>query len=716
MLNCLMISILLCYIGDIVAGDDSSQTNPKQTERKQTFKVSTDLMEVHAVVTDPKGRVVENLKKEDFLLLENDQPQEISFFSVSQVENEKCQPSNAVAAQDNTRRAVSLPEQLSTPPARTTVLYVDNLHLSFSSLNWAKREIRQFVDERLTPQDSIALVTSGSNLGIAQQFTRDRQMLNYAIERIDYKRPADDESKFTPYLAARVILGDNVATTVAARILESEGGKTAAKFLHPRAMQILSQASYFRETTLLTLKALIEQMIGMPGQRMIAIFSEGFSQHGRDGWPKYDEVRSAINRAIRSGVVIYSIDAKGLQAPVDAKRDTDPEDKPEIAHLINTMMESYKTTAAHEKLDALSALAKDTGGELYMNTNDLSGMLGRAFDANHYYYVLSYYLKPGADPDKFRKIKVLVRNHPEYKIRTARGFAPADANKAQEDEMAMTPQQRLIRAVNAPLPLTHLNVSAWADFVGNEAERSQVVLAVQFDGNTLQYRQQDQGRVFAVEILYVVYDTAGKQVDSASTRVEGILTSERLAQAQTNGYMFSKRLTLKPGAYQVRVGVREEGTDLMGTASTWIEVPDLARSKLALSSLMFLDPLLEDVAVKDANNEGELKLVKTVQGVRLYPHNIACGYFFRLYRGLKAADVANLAMKLELLKDAKSVMQSRWRSLPIRKKDIDSKGWAYVGQKLDLTALNPGIYELSVSVRDPKSKIIAQRSAVFGVE
>ncbi len=64
------------------------------------------------------------------------------------------------------------------------MLYVDNLHLSFSSLNAVKQAMRRFVDERLTEQDMVALATSSGTLGIAQQFTRDRQIIRYAIEQI----------------------------------------------------------------------------------------------------------------------------------------------------------------------------------------------------------------------------------------------------------------------------------------------------------------------------------------------------------------------------------------------------------------------------------------------------------------------------------------------------------------------------------------------------
>ena len=77
---CLAVTILLYSV--IPAQDDALQTKPTKTPEDQKFQVKTELMEVRTIVTDPDGRIIENLGKDDFELLENDQPQDISFFSI----------------------------------------------------------------------------------------------------------------------------------------------------------------------------------------------------------------------------------------------------------------------------------------------------------------------------------------------------------------------------------------------------------------------------------------------------------------------------------------------------------------------------------------------------------------------------------------------------------------------------------------------------------
>ena len=412
----LALSFFLSCITSLATVNLLAQQKPEESVPEHTFKVRTELLEVHAVVTDRDGRVVEGLTKEDFELLDEGKPQEISFFSVSRVDvPQKPRPSiRAPQIQPSAPRR--LQEQLVDSPARSTVLYVDNLHLSFTSLNWVKRAVRRFVNEQMTAQDAVALIPSSGSLGLAQQFTRDKQVLRYGIERINLG-PILQESRFTPHIAARVLLGDRPAMELAVSVLTAELGlEVTNSMAEVYAMQVLSEASSLRESTLQTLKAIIDQMIRMPGQRMIVILSDGFTQHGRDGAPKTDDVRSVINRAVLSGIVVYSIDAKGLTGPV-MEDDTF----------------GYFNASEHEKLDGMSMLAKETGGELYMNTNNITGAIGEAIDANRFYYVLAYYLKPGSDKRPLHSIRVRVRDHPEYNVRALRNYSPAASTKMQEE-------------------------------------------------------------------------------------------------------------------------------------------------------------------------------------------------------------------------------------------------------------------------------------------
>jgi VWFA-related protein len=278
--------------------------------------------------------------------------------------------------------------------------------------------------------------------------------------------------------ARRVEQGDADAVAVAISVLRLEdwieGDRQFMEVMaHARASRVLTEAACFRKAALLTRKAITAQMTNMPGRRIIAIFSDGFTLQDTGGGTQTNEVQSVISSAARSGVTIYSIHAKGLTAlPI-----FDASMRGGAAEL---RLQSYLSASDKDQQDGPHALAADTGGTMYMNTNDLGDALGRALNANRYHYVLAYYLDSGRNIGQFRRITVRVKNHPEYQVQTPKGFLPADIMKVQTGSDAKTRQQRLLQAILAPLPATALSVSASADFIETETDNAQVLLTVLF--------------------------------------------------------------------------------------------------------------------------------------------------------------------------------------------------------------------------------------------
>ncbi|HSW39016.1 MAG TPA: VWA domain-containing protein [Acidobacteriota bacterium] len=696
--------LMLSGVFAICAGVMAGQKKPEATDEDQTIRVQTDLFEIRAVVTDRRGNLIENLRLEDFELLQDGEPQEISFFSIVEAAASGEPDAEADAAPVGAPAGQkSLGMQLNEPSPRTAMLYVDNLHLDFQNLNWVKQNLHRFIDENMTPQDMIAIVTSDGSLGIAQQFTRDRQVLRAAIDRIKLGYIAQ-ATRFTPYLASLVDMLNREAHDLACSILIAEGDwpegqECTSSMLRGRAQQVLYQASWRRESTLRNLRGLVEQLSEMPGQRMVVIFSDGFSQHGRDGLPVYEETQAAITTATRSGVVFYSVDAKGLQTPMDDR------------YLGGHPILEY---SRNESLTVLSSLARDTGGELFLNTNNFGRVISRALDNNRYYYVLSYYPKLRADSETFHRIDVRVPNHPEYRVRTARGFTPADL--LRDDDRDADPRKRLIRQIQTAAVKSEIGVSARMDFIQDADDDRQASLTVYIDAGRLTYRSDVRRNTFAIEIIYLIYNADGSQVESQSVEVEGNLSPERLGQALENGYKFSRRLQLKPGVYQARIGVREKETGLMGTTSAWVEIPDIRRSRIAVSSLAFNKPLSAGPDTAFDVNSGGLKQVRILHGVPLYQQGESFDFSFHIYHREKTFAGADLEVRTELFHGGKSVMDHPWRKLSFDPNSSGGADWITVKDSLDLSGFTPGLYELKISVRDRKLKKNASRAAMLGIE
>jgi hypothetical protein len=69
---------------------------------------------------------------------------------------------------------------------RTVALVVDDLGLSFASIAQLRSALKKFVDERMEPDDLVAILRTGAGMGALQQFTADNRMLYAAIDRVRY--------------------------------------------------------------------------------------------------------------------------------------------------------------------------------------------------------------------------------------------------------------------------------------------------------------------------------------------------------------------------------------------------------------------------------------------------------------------------------------------------------------------------------------------------
>jgi VWFA-related protein len=522
------------------------QSPARQDDQEEVIRLNTELVQLRAVVTDRKGQIVENLTKTDFEVFENGQPREVSFFSVERVPTGSAQ---TAAANSGVANAARTQPVRAAAPARIIVLFVDTLHLAPDSLARAKTQLKRFVDEQMTDSDLVAVVASSGTLGILQQFTRDRRMLKYAIDKIAFFTGL--HTAITPYLASRALTGEQQAINEVLSILVKEEGytrfnaQTDNNYAQSRARELLGQNTGLRRATLLTLGAVSEQLARLRGQRLVAFVSDGFSLYDEGGSMARAELDAAESRAARAGVMIYPIYPKGLVAPSGAD-----------------LGSSYSFESQADVQANLRELAQATGGEAHLNTNDLRAPLQGMLDANRVYYALAYYLPKDSDK-KFRRITVRVKNHPEYTVRTQRGYTPATEKEA---EIASTPRQKLFQQMIAPLPTTNIGVTASADFLEVEGDDAQVTLQVHIDGNRLQYERQGENSLLRCEVAAVVFNDEAKIADTVTETINVTLTPAQLEEARRAGYRYTRRIKLKPGLYQVRVGVRELGSELTGTS------------------------------------------------------------------------------------------------------------------------------------------------------
>jgi VWFA-related protein len=362
------------------------------------------------------------------------------------------------------------------------------------------------------------------------------------------------QSRFTPYLAATVKRGAVDAVDVGAKIMESEEGVAMSglprnmvrQMVESKAGEVLAEAEYRRKVVLSVLKAVAQGLATLPGQRLILFLSDGFTMMDHSGGTDTYDVQGAISKAVRSGVRIYSLDARGLQPPseFDASLPTVPLDGKSMGLLSSLMSASEKDVQ-----DGMNALASDTGGKFFRNTNDLKGSLQNAIDDNRDYYELAYYPSDFKDSRSFRRITVRIRNHPEYRVRAQSGYLVSDYRPESQTESARSPHEKLFRAITSPLPVTAIRVGATASHLEVDADTAQVSLEAWIDGAGLTYSEQGGQFQMEIEVATVVSDRFGKVVHTDSRKIQGGFPADQLESVKRTGFRYTTRIGVKPGHY-----------------------------------------------------------------------------------------------------------------------------------------------------------------------
>ena len=163
---------------------------PAQSD-EAVIRITVNLVQVDAVVTDSKDKPVTDLKAEDFEIRQDGKVQKITNFSyiTTRTAGGGTAPGIAPARRPSPVKGVPPPPPAVLKPAdirRTVALVVDDLGLSFESTVRIREALKKFVDQEMQPGDLVAIIRTGAGMGALQQFTADKRMLHAAIDRVKY--------------------------------------------------------------------------------------------------------------------------------------------------------------------------------------------------------------------------------------------------------------------------------------------------------------------------------------------------------------------------------------------------------------------------------------------------------------------------------------------------------------------------------------------------
>jgi VWFA-related protein len=604
---------------------EASQTSEQKAQ--PAIRLETELVQIDVVVTDEKGKLVRELRREDFELFEDGKKQQITHFAAGT----SIKPATWLKAErkPNSDNGKDGSKATEVRAGRYLVIAVDDFHLEAGNLLQAKRVLRRFIEDQMVAGDQIAFITTSGNIGLYQQFTTDRTILERSIDRLSVQTrtvtSSFDVPRITDYQAELIDRGDQEALELAVESLQQEQPSTpsdrpaqrgrnapappAGSSLESRevaqvkakARSIVAQNAHFTRATLDTLNEVIRSLRQLTGRKLLVLLSDGFLLGGNSS-SQIHEIQRITDAATRSGVVIYSIDARGLIALVPGG---DASTRATISRQNPGAQSRIEHGAIEAQRNGLNALARDTGGFLLTNNNDLNLSLQRILDDNEVYYVLAYEPPETRRDGRFHRIEVRIADRPELKVRTRKGYlAPvAKAEKIEKkkeketEEPSEKQKEKAAKEANAAreaqirsglvslFPLREIPIEMTLDFIDVAGSGPMGVINAHIDGGTLELLQVNGLHNGSLDIATAIFDERGKVANSFSERIAINLKPGSLEAAVKQGFSYLKYVPLKPGVYQARLALREEGTARLGSAFCWVEIPDLAKKQLELSSV-----------------------------------------------------------------------------------------------------------------------------------
>jgi VWFA-related protein len=740
------------------AGQQPAPRRAEQQEDEDVVRITSNLIQVDAVVLDSHGRQVTDLNADDFELSEDGRAQAITNFSYVANASDSKTGAGAQPGSDGKSRASSSassknPSLPAPPPARVRpggarrviAFVVDDLGLSFEATAYVRRFLKKFVSEQMQPGDLVAVVRTSAGVGALQQFTGDPRLVERAVERVRFTPgfraptgafavPAD---KTRP--DAKEGGGNDDAKSRDENDTTKEGGKDNAKKGEGGA----DRDALFTVGTLGALNYVLRGAAEMPGRKSVVLITEDtriFKLTNRDASVR-DYLQRMADLANRASATVYDLDAGDLKpdklgsnlgivtsipsAPAQGGAGAQG-NSGSSASALGASNQSFTNmslaeamlndkalngkNALYETKTALRFLAKQTGGAQVFG-------LERVLEDQKGYYLIGY--RPDektfdaqAAGQRFHNINVRVKR-PGLRVRHRLGFYSVPDAEAATGAPA-TREGRLLRALTSPLASGSIGLTLTPLF-GNDSQTGSFVRAlIHVDARGLRFTEEADGsRKAVIQVLAVTLGETGKPLDEVG-EVETIraASASDLERLLRSGLRYTVKVPVKkPGAYQLRVAMLDEATEQVGSANELIEVPDFGEARLALSGIV-LSGRLPAVAPQNAVTQqpsgaasaADLEL-EADPAVRRLRSGMELHYDFIIYNA--QADAATgrprLQTQVRLFREGQLAYEGKLATFDTAQQE-DLKRLRAGGSIKLSPAAAPGAYVLQLLVTDPLAK------------
>lgn len=562
---------------EIQPGDESSDTN------QATFKISVGAVIVRATVSDKNGAPVNDLTPEDFRVYEDGKPQQIESFDLQAYET----------IQDSaTTPGKPLPEATTTveqglPRPRMISIMIDDVASApddhFLILTEA---VSKFIENDMKPGDKIAILSGSGRVQVP--FSGNKQFLLAEAanlpKNLNWDPVERSECPALTDLQAQEIFnhqGDSGSLEVLTRetikclnleVPRGEGvdadiladreenyARTALDYVRQAAATQYRELIYRNRALLASLRQHLRSLRYFDANKSTILFSDGFLR--RD--VTY-ELQNVVEEALRSGVVLNSVNVQGLSDPLFIPASVSSTSSADM----NMLRAGASREDASAQEDPLHQLAYETGGAFFHNNNDLYQGIRQICDRNDYYYVLTYATSPPKPDGRYHSIKLEVLR-PGLQVSYRKGYyAPREEMTFEQQE-----KEEILRALHAPGNLNEIPMGLSYNYYQDDDTTYAVSLLLKVDIRNLRFLSENSRRRNLIHMVVVAFDEMDRYVQGLEKTVDFRLTDLSYGSLLDSGVTSKVELTLPIGRYRIRAVVREATQGKMGSLTKTIEIP-----------------------------------------------------------------------------------------------------------------------------------------------
>jgi VWFA-related protein len=668
---------------------------------EDVVRITTNLVQVDAVVTDNKGKPVIDLRPEEIEIREDGRTQKVTNFSYVSLESfDAAQPARLPDKPLDKTAPPIPPVRLRQEQVRRTIaLVVDDLGLSFESTYFVREALKKFLDQQMQPDDLVAIIRTGGGIGALQQFTSDKRQLYAAVEKVKWNLSGRGQiSAFAP------IGGDP---------LGGAPDRTRSEDIDQ------FREDLFAVGTLGALNYVVRGLRELPGRKSVVLISDGIKIFSAsDPW-RGTRVLTALRRltdlANRASVVIYTMDARGLQVlSLTAADDTGEMTPDQIEQRLSNRRSDF-----FESQNGLNYLAQQTGGLAIRNNNDLSGGIRRVLEDQKGYYLIGY--RPDdstfdtvSGRRKFHKLSLKVNRPGKFNVRMRNGFYGITDEEAVP--VRRTPIQQLMGALTSPFGAAGVHLRLTSLFANDPKIGSFMRSLLHIRARDLTFTEGPDGSHQSVfEVIAITFGDNGTVIDEIgrthTIRVKG-KTYERILK---DGFVYHLGVPLKkPGAYQLRAALRDQASARVGSATQFVEVPDIKKNRLAVSGILIrgISPqafkkggtALSNQA-QNSEDQGDEMDPTASAAVRQFQGGYVVEYGFFIYNAQieKASGKPSVQFQVRIFRNGQPIFVGK--EIPLGLSDQLDLKRLRVGGAIQLGAeMVPGEYVLQMVVTDLLAK------------